>query len=119
MKVLKRFIAGGLLLMFWVIPNSALSSQSLGKNLRFLDTVEEIDWYLVDEKNIIIGWKGIPDNFYGWNHRAAIRASKVSLYEVNVWSVRHNRKGWRPGKGGQLCSITAKYGRLKKADCRK
>lgn len=119
MKTSKKTLASILLLVLWFVPTTALSAQSLDKDIRFLGDIKEVGWYLVDGKNIIIGWKGIPKSFYGWNHRTAVRASKLSLYEVSVWSVRHTRKGWSPGEGGQICVTTAERGRLRKTNCRK
>jgi hypothetical protein len=119
MKATKKTLTIIFLLVLWLVPTSALSVQNLEKGIRFLGDVEEVDWYLIDGKNIIIGWKGIPDSFYGWNHRTAVRASMLSLYKVSVWSVRHSNKEWHPGEGGQICITTAERGRLRKTSCRK
>ena len=103
------------LLFFTNISNA----ENLEKRIRFLDKVDKVDWYkVVGKKNVVIGWKGLPNNFYEWNHRVAVKASKSALYEIHVWSVRHRQKDWKPGQGGQICMSTAKYGRFNSTDCR-
>ena len=107
-----------LILALFFIPASTLASQSFSQGIRFLDDVKEVEWYMVKGKNIIIGWKGLPDSFYRWNYKAALNASKLSHYKVHVWAVRYNQKGWSPGEGGQICMTTAIRGRLGKSNCR-
>jgi len=119
MKKWKKFGMGFLVLGLWVFPVSLLFAQSLETRVKFLEDIDNVDWYKVYEKNIIIGWRGLPDNFYGWNHRTAVKASLASLYEVKVWSVRHRQKSWLPGKGGHICVTTAKSCRFGKSNCKK
>jgi hypothetical protein len=119
MKRWKKIMSGLLVLGLYFIPISMVSAENLEKDVRFLKEVDAVSWYKVDGKDIIIGWKGLPDTFYGWNHRTAVKASLASLYEVNVWSVRHRQKNWLPGRGGHICVTTAKYGRFKKSNCTK
>jgi hypothetical protein len=119
MKRWRKVVPGLLVLSLSFIPISMASAENLEKDVKFLEKVDAVGWYKVDGKNIIIGWKGLPDTFYGWNHRTAVKASLASLYEVNVWSVRHRQKNWAPGSGGQICVTTAKYGRLGKSNCKR
>ncbi len=119
MKFSKKIKVGAIFLTLWFLPVLAGASQeSLGSRVKFLDTIESVAWYKIDDQNIIIGWRGVPDNFYAWNHKAAVKASKSSLYTVYVWSVRYSQKDWLPGKGGQLCITTAQMGRFKKSSCK-
>ena len=30
------------------------------KGVKFLDDIEEVEWYRVEGKSLIIGWKGVP-----------------------------------------------------------
>ncbi|MBT5470334.1 MAG: hypothetical protein HOK41_06990 [Nitrospina sp.] len=116
-KILRVSLFVVLISLFFV---SMAIAEKLEKRINFLDKVDKVDWYkVVGKKNVVIGWKGLPDNFYEWNQKAAINASKSSLYEVSVWSVRHRQKNWKPGQGGQICMTRAKYGRSDKTDCRK
>jgi len=119
MKRWKRNMVGILVLGLWFIPASMVSAQSLEKGVKFLEDIDEVGWYKVAGQDIVIGWKGLPANFYGWNHRTAVKASLVSLYEVNVWSVRHRQKNWSPGTGGHICVTTAKFGRFRQSNCKK
>jgi hypothetical protein len=109
-----------LMLALWLLPVTAGAIQkSLVKRVQFLDSIQKVEWYKIEGRNIIIGWKGIPKNFYGLNYRAALDASKSTLYEVQVWSVRYPQKDWSPGDGGQVCITTAKRGRIGKSSCKK
>ena len=120
MKVSKKVRMGIPLLLFLLFPISAYSAQDVSEKLGFMEGVKEVDWYkVIDSRNIVLGWKVIPDTFYGWNHKAAISASKLSFHEVKVWSVRFSNKSWRPGEGGQICYTLAKKGRVKKTNCRR
>ena len=38
-----------------------------------------------------------------------LNASKSTLYEFHVWSVRYPHKNWSPGDGGQVCITKAKW----------
>lgn len=109
-----------LILALWLLPITAGATQkALVKRVQFLDNIQKVEWYKVKGRDIIIGWKGIPDNFYGLNYKAALDASKSTLYEVHVWSVRYPQKNWSPGDGGQVCITTAKMGRVGKSNCKK
>ena len=109
-----------LMLALWLLSITAEASQkNLEKRVQFLDKIQKVEWYKVEGRNIIIGWKGIPENFYGVNYRAARNASKSSLYEIQVWSVRYAQKDWSPGEGRLVCITTAKMGRIGKSSCKK
>ena len=47
-----------------------------------------------------------------------LNASKSTLYEVHVWSVRYPHKNWSPGDGGQVCITKAKWAVLEKVAVR-
>lgn len=120
MKKPRKIAIGVLILLLWFLPVLAGASQeSLQDRIKFLDDIKNVAWYKIDGQNIIIGWKGLPDNFYDWNHKTAVKASKSSLYKVYVWSVRYSQKDWSPGKGGQLCITTAHMSRFGKSSCKR
>ena len=109
-----------LVLAFLCLPVLAGATQkSLQPTVQFLDNIQKVEWYKVEGRNIIIGWKGFPDDFYHLNYKAALNASKSTLYEVYVWSVRYPQKDWSPGEGGQICITTAQMGRFGKSNCKK
>lgn len=115
-RSIKVFV--GILLAFWFIPASTLAGQKLIDGIEFLDNVNKVAWYKTDGKNIIVGWKGLPDNFYNWNYKTALHASKLSQYKIYVWAVRYHQKDWSPGEGGQICITTATRGRFGKTNCK-
>ena len=119
MKRSIKVIVGILVLALWFIPTASLAGQDLIEGIKFLDDVKKVAWYKTDGKNIIVGWRGVPDDFYGWNYRTALRASKFSNYKVYVWAVRYHQKNWSPGEGGQICISTATRGRFGKTNCKK
>jgi hypothetical protein len=119
MKLSVKTIVFVLILALVLIPVSAIAARNVSKGISFLNDVQRVAWYKVEGKHIVIGWKGIPDDFYGLNHKAAVRASKLNKKQVHVWAVRHHQRDWSPGEGGQICVTTALRGRLDKTNCRK
>ena len=119
MKRSKKIIVSLLILALWFVPASMLAAQDLAKGVKFLDHVKKVEWYKSSGKHIIIGWKGLPDDFYQWNYKSTLNASKLSQYEVYVWAVRYHQKNWSPGEGGQICITTATRGRFGKTNCKK
>ena len=112
--------AGLLFLILWLIPTSALASQSLKSGIHFLNDVKKVDWYKIDGRHIIIGWKGnFSNDFYSLNNRTDQNASRFILNRVYVWAVPSHKKGWVPGEGGQICISTAAKGGSVKTNCRK
>ncbi len=99
-------------------------STSLEKNLikgvKFLDDVSEVEWYKVEGKSVIIGWKGLPKFFPHTNRKAAIRGSISTGREVHVWSVRSTAKNWSVGSGkSYICFVSAINGRVKNGNCKR
>jgi hypothetical protein len=47
-----------------------------------------------------------------------LNASKSTLYEVHVWSVRYLHKNWPPGDRGQVCITKTKWAILEKVAVR-
>lgn len=108
-----------MLLALWFIPASAFSAQNLKSGIHFLNDIKNVDWYRVDGRHIIIGWKGsLSEDFHSLNKRAAQNASRFILNRVYVWAVPAHKKDWLPGEGGQICISTAKAGSVK-TNCRK
>ena len=110
---------GLLVLSIWLIPTSTLAAGKSIEGITFLDDVEKVEWYKTDGRHIIVGWKGLPEDFYHWNYKTAVKASKLSRQKVHVWSVRYSQKSWSPGEGGQICITTAHMGRFGKTNCKK
>jgi len=120
MKKSQQIIAGLLLLALWLIPTSALAAQNLKGGIHFLNDVKNVDWYKIDGRHIIIGWKGsLSGDFYSLNNRTAQNASRFILNRVYVWAVPSDKKDWVPGEGGQICISTAAKGGAVKTNCRK
>ena len=92
--------------------------RSMIEGVKFLDDVPEVEWYRVDGRTLIIGWKGIPHLFPHTNRKAARRAAIATGKEIHVWAVRHNQKKWTVGSGkSHICSVLAKNGRVKTDTC--
>jgi hypothetical protein len=91
---------------------------SMIKGVKFLDDVSEVEWYRVEGRSVIIGWKGVPQFFTRLNRRAATRATISTGREISVWAVRHNQKKWKIGGGEpHICFVIAKNGRVKTDTC--
>ena len=121
MKISKLIITA-LLILF--IPTSALAgnktyTKKTYKGIHFLDDVKKVEWYKVEGEHIIVGWKGLPDDFYTLNYQTALEASKLTRNKVYVLAVRYHQKDLVPGEGGQICISTAAKGVSVKTNCRK
>ena len=103
---------------FFTSAHANSLENTLIDGVKFLDDVSEAEWYRVDGRSLIIGWRGIPQFFPHTNRRAATRATISTGREVHVWAVRHNQKKWTVGGGeSHICSVTAKNGRVKTDTC--
>ena len=88
------------------------------EGVKFLDDAPKVEWYRVDGRSLIIGWRGIPQFFPHTNRRAAMRATISTGREIQVWAVRHNQKKWAVGGGeSHICTVTARHGRVKIDTC--
>ncbi len=88
------------------------------EGVKFLDDIPEVEWYRVDGRTLIIGWKGIPQFFPHTNRKAARRGALATGKEVHVWAVRHNQRKWSVGGGApSICSVSAKNGKVKSDTC--
>jgi hypothetical protein len=120
MKKSQLILAGLLLLALGLIPTSALAAQNLKSGIHFLNDVSKVDWYKIDGRHIIIGWKGsLSEDFYSLNTRTAQNASRFILNRVYVWAVPSHKKDWEPGEGGHICITTAAKSGSIKTNCRK
>lgn len=103
---------------FFTSAHANSLENALIDGVKFLDDVPEVEWYRVDGRSLIIGWRGIPQFFPNTNRRAATRATISTGREVHVWAVRHNQKKWTVGGGeSHICPVTAKNGRVKTDTC--
>ena len=103
---------------FFTSAHANSLENTLIDGVKFLDDVSEVEWYRVDGRSLIIGWRGIPQFFPHTNRRAATRATISTGREVHVWAVRHNQKKWTVGGGeSHIYSVTAKNGRVKTDTC--
>ena len=77
---------------FFTSAHANSLENALIDGVKFLDDVPEVEWYRVDGRSLIIGWRGIPQFFPHTNRRASTRATISTGREVHVWAVRHNQK---------------------------
>ena len=107
-------------LIISIPAQSASFKENMIKGVKFLDTIPEVDWYKVEGRNLIIGWKGIPIFFPHNNRKAAIRANIATSREIHVWAVRHTQRNWSVGSGkSYICFVTAINGRVKHGNCQR
>ena len=103
---------------FFTSAHANSLENALIDGVKFLDDVPEVEWYRVDGRSLIIGWRGIPQFFPHTNRRAAMRATISTGREIQVWAVRHNQKKWAVGSGeSHICTVTARNGRVKTDTC--
>jgi hypothetical protein len=98
--------------------NASALENAMIDGVKFLDDIPEVEWYRVNGKSLVIGWKGIPQIFSRINRRAAIRSTISTGRETRVWAVRHHQKKWKVGSGDpHICWVIAKNGRVKADTC--
>lgn len=111
-------LASFMLYFFVSLAHADSFEAALIKEVHFLDSIPEVEWYHVEGKNLIIGWKSIPPAFPRTNRKAALQATRVTNQEIHVWAVRHNQKKWSVGSGeSYICLVTARNGHVKKDNC--
>ena len=92
--------------------------ENMIEGIKFLDTVEEVDWYRVEGRSLIIGWKRIPKFFPHTIRKAARPANIATSRKVRVWAVRHTQKNWHVGSGkSYICFVTAINGKVTQGNC--
>jgi hypothetical protein len=112
-----------LLISLIIFTNPSFSNASALENamidgVKFLDDIPEVEWYRVSGKNLVIGWKGIPQIFSRINLRAAIRSTITTGRETQVWAVRHHQKKWEVGnEDPDIWWVIARNGRVKSDTC--
>ncbi len=89
--------------------------------LVYLDQIPEVAWWEVDETDVYIAFRRVPDDLSAIVGGAARKGSKAINLEFHAWAVRASRaqRGWRPGDPGLLCEATARYGTVQKNSCRR
>ncbi|KMP11146.1 hypothetical protein UR09_04140 [Candidatus Nitromaritima sp. SCGC AAA799-A02] len=115
-----------LAVFFWLLPlaqpglfaNNSIET-AIVSSLEYLRDIPEINWIVVDNQNVIIGWKGLPALFNMINRGAAVKASNASGYPVHVWSVRHTQRKWKLGNTSYICKTLADNGKIKKSSCKR
>jgi hypothetical protein len=111
-------LASFILLASFSFAHANALEDAIIEGVKFLDEVQEVEWYRVEGKSLIIGWKGIPQFFTHTNRRAATRATISTGREIRVWAVRHNQKKWKVGSGeSHTCFIIAKNARVTTDTC--
>jgi len=117
-KIFLIFFALILALIISVPAQSSTFKKNIIEGVKFLDSISEVEWYKVEGKSLIIGWKGIPKFFPHHNRKAAVRANIATSQEVRVWAVRHTQKSWHVGSGkSYICFVSANNGRIKNGTC--
>ena len=95
-------------------PSRKLIDQTkLQKELAYLwEIIPEVRWCEIEGNDVFIGFDPLPDDWKAIIAGAALRGNKAINLGCNVWAVRAQHKGWRPGAGPYYGEITARYGRI-------
>jgi hypothetical protein len=86
--------------------------QIITNELQYLNNVEEIAWFEVEDNNVYIGFNTRPNDLTLILRGAALRANKAINFGVHVWGVKASQKDWRPGQGTYYEEVTARYGKI-------
>ena len=94
-KIIFSFLALILALNITSPAQSSSFKNNITKGVKFLDDTEEVEWYRVEGKSLIIGWKGVPKYLPHTNRRAAIRGSLATgreKYTFEPYSIRRKNR---------------------------
>jgi len=104
----------------WVIGHCCGDSKelrtreaTLREELLYLNEIEEIAWWEVEDNNVYIGFRELPSDWQWIIRGAALRGNKAIDFGCHVWAVRGRAPGWRPGDPGFVDQVTARYGRVR------
>lgn len=82
------------------------------RELSYLNDVQEVSWYEVDDNNVYIGFSPVPTDWNVIIRGAAYKANKAIDFGVHVWALKGSQRGWRPGNGSFLGEVTARHGKV-------
>ena len=115
----------GLLVVLYIVgslsdgsSSSTKSSSSSNKEtilktkLNYLNDIEAISWWEVDDNDVYINFTDLSYNWKAAIRMAATLGNKATDFGVHVWALNGKEKGWRPGDSGYLENVTARYGKL-------
>ena len=84
----------------------------LKETLKYLDDMEAVSWWEVDGNDVYINFNDISFNYKVAIRMAATLGNRATDFGVHVWALNGKQRGWRPGDGGYLDNVTARYGKL-------
>lgn len=82
--------------------------------------VPEIEWVEIDRNEAFVGFRRIPADLDLVMVAAALNANRATQFGFHVWAVdtRVASQGWRPGRPGLVCEVTARHGKVESNSCR-
>ncbi len=86
---------------------------ALKQELAYLDDVEEIVSWRVDDNNVYIHFAPVPDDWRGIIRGAALRGNRAIDFGCHVWAIDHRVRQARGGNAGYLDEVTARYGKVR------
>ena len=95
--------------------NSSSSSNRetiLKEKLNYLNDMEAVSWWEVDGNDVFINFHDLSFNWKAAIRMAATLGNRATDFGVHVWALNGKQRGWRPGDGGYLENVTARYGKL-------
>ncbi|MDC0946289.1 hypothetical protein OAS18_02055 [Nitrospinaceae bacterium] len=96
-KIIFSFLALILALNITSPAQSSSFKKNIIKGVKFLDDTEEVEWYRVEGKSLIIIWKGLPKYLQHTNRRATIYGSLATgreKYTFGPYAMRRKNRRW-------------------------
>jgi hypothetical protein len=84
----------------------------LRQELSYLNDIEEVAWYEVDDNDVIVGFEPLPEDWELVIRGAALRGNRAIDFGCHVWAVKAKDRGWRPGTGPYYGEVTARQGKI-------
>jgi len=110
------------LLAFYVVITPAFTTaqdqSALSNSLSYLFETSQVAWVEYDQNRVYLGFTTAGSDVEQIVRTAASIGSKAYGGEVQVWGVRFQYGGWRPGEGlPYICTTLADRGEVTSSSC--
>ena len=95
------------------IGGTSTKGRKIKERLKYLDTIDEVKWWEVDDNTVYINFSPTPSDWNTIIQSAALHGNNTINFGVHVWALNNKGRGWRPGDSGYLGNTTARYGKIK------
>jgi hypothetical protein len=109
----------GLVVCLFITPawSSAKDQSALASSLAYLFDLPQVAWVEYDQNRVYLGFTTVGPDVLQIVRTAAINGSKAYGAQVQVWGVRVEYGGWRPGDLPYICTAIGDRGEVTSSNC--